>query len=144
MKTYGTPTVLVNLPFSYLLHLLKLVRYPSLSSSSSMSLALTRKIHSSMFRTVCRSSSVATRRAVTPTHRNYHPLPRPTLPDKPLVTVPAENVASSSKTPLSPDAASPQTVAPPPPAPKAERPRPKIRAAKAAITLVSFIGLIKN
>ena len=50
---------------------------------------------------------------------------------------------SSTKPPsakdLSADAASPQTAARPPPLPKAERPKPKLRAAKAAITLVRQI-----
>ena len=60
----------------------------------------------------------------------------PLLGETPPVVVPS----SSSKPPtaknLSPDAASPQVAARPPPAPKAERPRPTIRAKKAAITLV--------
>ncbi|KAJ3481382.1 hypothetical protein NLI96_g7695 [Meripilus lineatus] len=64
------------------------------------------------------------------------PLPRtpaPTLGETPPVVTP------SGKTPtpkdLSADAASPQTAARPPPVPKAERPRPKIRATKAAISM---------
>ncbi|KAJ7151588.1 hypothetical protein C8R46DRAFT_1007569 [Mycena filopes] len=36
---------------------------------------------------------------------------------------------------LSPDAAAPQTVARPPPVPKAEKPRPVLRATKAALTI---------
>ena len=45
---------------------------------------------------------------------------------------------------LSADAASPQVAARPPPVPKAERPRPKIRAAKAAITMVCNLYLITS
>ncbi|TBU21888.1 hypothetical protein BD311DRAFT_677288 [Dichomitus squalens] len=60
----------------------------------------------------------------------------PLLGETPPVVVPSP---SSSKPPtakhLSPHAASPQMAARPPPAPKAERPRPKIRARQAAITL---------
>ncbi|KAF9535787.1 hypothetical protein CPB83DRAFT_842332 [Crepidotus variabilis] len=101
-----------------------------------MSLALAHNLQSSMLRTSCRSSSVATRRAMmAPALRTYHPNLRPTLPDQPPVAIPADKVASTSATPLSADAASPQTAAPPPPAPKAERPRPKIRATKAALSL---------
>ncbi|KII86338.1 hypothetical protein PLICRDRAFT_114557 [Plicaturopsis crispa FD-325 SS-3] len=50
---------------------------------------------------------------------------KPPLADSPPVVVPA----------LSADAASPQTAARPPPAPKVERPRPKIKATKAALTM---------
>ncbi|KIM84698.1 hypothetical protein PILCRDRAFT_818313 [Piloderma croceum F 1598] len=50
------------------------------------------------------------------------------LPDSPPIVVPATNSLSS-------DAASPQTVARPPPAPKAEKPRPQLKATKAAITV---------
>ena len=42
---------------------------------------------------------------------------------------------------LSPDAGAPQTAAPPPPAPRAERPRPQLRAKKAALTIVSLTPL---
>ncbi|KAI0641204.1 hypothetical protein C8Q79DRAFT_992438 [Trametes meyenii] len=64
----------------------------------------------------------------------------PILGEAPPVVAPSSSSLSSSKKPptarnLSPDAASPQVAARPPPVPKAERPRPKIRAAKAAITL---------
>ena len=57
--------------------------------------------------------------------------PKPPLRDPPPIVIP------SSKTLLSPDAASPQIAARPPPAPKTTRPKPTIRAQKAAITLVS-------
>ncbi len=60
----------------------------------------------------------------------------PLLGETPPVVVPSSKPPSGKD--LSPNAASPQVAARPPPAPKAERPRPKIRAAKAAITLVSF------
>jgi len=60
--------------------------------------------------------------------RNPHIAPR--LPEQPPVTIPAERIPS-----LSADAAAPQTAAPPPPVPKTERPRPTIRATKAALTL---------
>ncbi|KAH9913135.1 uncharacterized protein BXZ73DRAFT_55610 [Epithele typhae] len=62
-------------------------------------------------------------------------------PSAPLLgeTPPAVVPATTSKPPraqnLSPEASSPQVAARPPPAPKAERARPKIRAAKAAISL---------
>ncbi|THG93500.1 hypothetical protein EW026_g7752 [Hermanssonia centrifuga] len=65
---------------------------------------------------------------------NAPPLPRsPALGETPPVVIPA-TLAPSAKD-LSADASSPQTAARPPPAPKAERPRPTIRAAKAAITM---------
>lgn len=57
--------------------------------------------------------------------------PKPPLRDQPPIVIP------TSKTPLSPDAASPQIAARPPPVPKTTRPKPTIRAQKAAITLVS-------
>ncbi|KAJ7480094.1 hypothetical protein B0H11DRAFT_2026505 [Mycena galericulata] len=53
----------------------------------------------------------------------------PLLPDSPPVVVP------SAKS-LSPDAAAPQTAARPPPLPKAEKPRPVLRATKAALTIM--------
>jgi hypothetical protein len=59
------------------------------------------------------------------------PNPQPPLHDSPPVIIPTSN------TPLSPDAASPQTAARPPPAPKATRPKPTLRPQKAALTLVS-------
>ncbi|PPQ98911.1 hypothetical protein CVT24_003542 [Panaeolus cyanescens] len=48
------------------------------------------------------------------------------IPETPPVSIPAS---------ISQDAASPQTAAPPPPPPRAEKPRPKIRATKAALTI---------
>ncbi|KAF9015393.1 hypothetical protein BDQ17DRAFT_1340992 [Cyathus striatus] len=58
-----------------------------------------------------------------------HPDHSPLLPHQsPPLVVP-------SPTELSSDAAAPQTAARPPPAPKAERPRPKIRSTKAALTI---------
>lgn len=64
----------------------------------------------------------------------------PLLGETPPVVV---SSSTPSKPPtaknLSPNAASPQVAARPPPIPKAERPRPKIRAAKAAITLVRHL-----
>jgi iron-sulfur cluster assembly 1 len=53
------------------------------------------------------------------------------LPDSPPIVVPATISLSS-------DAASPQTVARPPLAPKAEKPRPQLKATKAAITVVRY------
>ncbi|KAI0089722.1 hypothetical protein BDY19DRAFT_984742 [Irpex rosettiformis] len=63
------------------------------------------------------------------------PLPRSklTLGETPPVAIPSTSQPSAKD--LSADAASPQVAARPPPVPKAERPRPKIRAAKAAITM---------
>ncbi|KIK70348.1 hypothetical protein GYMLUDRAFT_234821 [Collybiopsis luxurians FD-317 M1] len=54
------------------------------------------------------------------------------ITDTPPVVVP-------STTELSPDASAPQTAAGPPPAPKAEKskPRPRLRATKAALTITS-------
>jgi hypothetical protein len=59
------------------------------------------------------------------------PNAQPPLHDSPPIVIPTSN------TPLSPDAASPQTAARPPPAPKATRPKPTLRPQKAALTLVS-------
>ncbi|KAI0369988.1 hypothetical protein BV20DRAFT_967356 [Pilatotrama ljubarskyi] len=58
----------------------------------------------------------------------------PALGETPPVVVPTPSKPPSARS-LSPDASSPQVAARPPPAPKAERPRPTIRAQKAAITL---------
>lgn len=72
------------------------------------------------------------------------PVPHsPTLGETPPVVVPPSGKAPSPKD-LSADAASPQTAARPPPVPKAERLRPKIRAAKAAITVVSPLKLLST
>ena len=62
---------------------------------------------------------------------NPQPQSDPHDRDAPPIVIP------NSKAPLSPDAASPQTAARPPPAPKITRPKPTIRAQKAALTLVS-------
>ncbi|KAJ6569583.1 hypothetical protein B0H19DRAFT_1136128 [Mycena capillaripes] len=51
------------------------------------------------------------------------------IPEAPPLVIP-------SATSLSPDAAAPQTVARPPPLPKAEKPRPVLRATKAALTIM--------
>lgn len=59
----------------------------------------------------------------------------PLLADSPPVVVP-------SVTSLSPDAAAPQTAAAPPPVPKAEKQRPKIRATKAALSIVRSCFLL--
>jgi hypothetical protein len=63
--------------------------------------------------------------------RSTAPQPQPPLHDSPPIVI------STSNTTLRPDTASPQTAAPPPPAPKAARPKPTIRAQKAALSLVS-------
>ncbi|KAF8912888.1 hypothetical protein CPB84DRAFT_1670363 [Gymnopilus junonius] len=86
------------------------------------------------------SSNVFARRAMMSALRNgpSHHLQTPTLPDVPPVTIPAEHM-------LSPDAAAPQTAAPPPPAPKAEKPRPKIRSTKAALTITpTAVARLRN
>lgn len=57
------------------------------------------------------------------------PNTQPPLHDTPPIVIPTSN------TPLSPDAASPQTAARPPPAPKVTRPKPTLRPQKAALTL---------
>ncbi|KAF7310484.1 Iron-binding protein isca [Mycena chlorophos] len=54
----------------------------------------------------------------------------PAIQTPPLV-IPADLPSGS----LSPDAAAPQTAARPPPAPKPEKPRPVLRASKAALTI---------
>jgi iron-sulfur cluster assembly 1 len=53
------------------------------------------------------------------------------LKDAPPTVIPTDNTSTT----LSPDANA-QTVAAPPPPPKAEKARPKIRATKAALTIV--------
>ncbi|KAG7090738.1 hypothetical protein E1B28_009828 [Marasmius oreades] len=65
--------------------------------------------------------------AFRPQDKQHEHEQQPTLAEPPVVI--------PSATTLSSDAASPQTVARPPPAPKAERPRPKIRAQKAALNM---------
>lgn len=69
---------------------------------------------------------------------------RPPLPHTPAPTLgetpPVVATPSTGKTPspkdFSADASSPQIAARPPPLPKVERPRPQIRATKAAISMV--------
>lgn len=82
--------------------------------------------------------SLCQRQAMRPALSHLHahsssttraPSPSPQLPDSPPVVIP-------STSSLSPDAASPQTAARPPPAPKAEKPRPKLKSTKAALTIV--------
>ena len=83
----------------------------------------------------CLSSNILARRAMMSALRNGpspNPHQTPAMPDSPPVTIPAERM-------LSPDAAAPQTAAPPPPAPRVEKPRPKIRSTKAALTIVRDI-----
>lgn len=81
------------------------------------------------------SSNFIARRAMMSALRNGpNPHQVPALPDSPPVTIPAERM-------LSPDAAAPQTAAPPPPVPKAEKPRPKIRSTKAALTIVLYFSI---
>ncbi|KAG7450754.1 uncharacterized protein BT62DRAFT_917065 [Guyanagaster necrorhizus] len=60
----------------------------------------------------------------------YRPNQNLSLVDSPPVVVP-----SSSSTTLDSNAAAPQVAARPPPVPKAEKPRPRIRATKAALTI---------
>jgi iron-sulfur cluster assembly 1 len=55
--------------------------------------------------------------------------PQPPLTDSPPTVIPSSNS-------LVPDAAAPQIAARPPPVPKVEKPRPKIRSSKAALTIV--------
>ncbi|KAF8886104.1 hypothetical protein CPB85DRAFT_1441993 [Mucidula mucida] len=59
-----------------------------------------------------------------------HPSQHQPLADSPPVVVP-----STSSTTLDSDVSSPQIAARPPPAPKTEKPRPKIRAMKSALTI---------
>ncbi|KAF9455520.1 hypothetical protein BDZ94DRAFT_1278000 [Collybia nuda] len=78
----------------------------------------------------CPTSTVPVRRAMMSAVRTGpdHP-PQPALSESPPATIP-------SATTLSPDAASPQVAAAPPPAPKAaEKPRPRIRSTKVALTI---------
>ncbi|KAJ6573962.1 hypothetical protein DFH09DRAFT_1032173 [Mycena vulgaris] len=74
------------------------------------------------------SPAGTTRRAMMSALRPREDQHAPLLPDSPPIVVP-------SATSLSPDAAAPQTVARPPPLPKAEKPRPVLRATKAALTI---------
>jgi iron-sulfur cluster assembly 1 len=60
--------------------------------------------------------------------------------NSPPIVIPASSSAPPPPD-LSTDAASPQTAAAPPPVPKAEKPRPKLRSTKAALTIVRMIPL---
>ncbi|KAF8973844.1 hypothetical protein BDZ97DRAFT_1777117 [Flammula alnicola] len=93
-----------------------------------MSLSIAR-LHSSL-RVPCLSSTVITRRAMMSALRNghIHP-PSPPLSNSPPVSRPTDPIS------MSPDAAAPQTAAPPPPVPRAQKPRPTIRSTKAALTI---------
>lgn len=94
---------------------------PRLSRTFTPTLIHTRRAMMSAWRNPESSTPTAS------TSQTHHD---PPLHDSPPVVVP------NSKTPLNPDAASPQTAARPPPAPKAERPKPQIRARKAALSIV--------
>ncbi|KAK7029699.1 Iron-sulfur assembly protein 1 [Paramarasmius palmivorus] len=72
-------------------------------------------------------SSVPVRRAMMSALRTEQDREQPPLTESPVVIPSAASLSS--------DAASPQTAARPPPAPKAERPRPQIKAKKAALTI---------
>lgn len=61
-------------------------------------------------------------------------------PHHPLSSSEATPLVLPEGTPLSDDAASPQVAARPPPAPKTERPRPRIRSTRAALTIVSSLS----
>ncbi|EIM92500.1 uncharacterized protein STEHIDRAFT_117503 [Stereum hirsutum FP-91666 SS1] len=93
---------------------------PRLSRTFTPTLMHTRRAMMSAWRNPESSTPTAS------TSQTHHD---PPLHDSPPVVVP------NSKTPLNPDAASPQTAARPPPAPKAERPKPQIRARKAALSI---------
>ena len=108
-------------------------------STTTMALSVVHHLHSSWLRIPRLSSTVTTRRAMVSTcrNRNYRTSTHPQLADQPPVALNGEQVATSSS--MSADAGAPQTAAPPPPAPRAERPRPKIHATKAALTLVCVV-----
>ncbi|KAI9445513.1 hypothetical protein H4582DRAFT_932753 [Lactarius indigo] len=79
----------------------------------------------SRFHSCCRRAMMSAWSA----RRSVAPQPQPSLHDSPPIVIPTSN------TPLRPDIASPQTAARPPPAPKVARPKPTIRAQKAALSL---------
>jgi hypothetical protein len=86
----------------------------------------------SSLRMPCLPSTVLTRRAMmSGLPKGHATTTSPALPNSPPVSIPAEHIS------MSPDAAAPQTAAPPPPVPKLAKPRPKIRSTKAALTIVS-------
>ncbi|KAF5337400.1 hypothetical protein D9611_003392 [Ephemerocybe angulata] len=66
-------------------------------------------------------------------------------PSSPSTSTSSNSVPLDSRTMLSRDAAAPQTAARPPAAPKAEKPRPKIRASKAALTMTpTAVSRLRN
>ncbi|KAJ7226080.1 hypothetical protein GGX14DRAFT_512613 [Mycena pura] len=69
-----------------------------------------------------------TRRAMMSAYGPREDEQTPPIAESPPIVIP------SAKS-LSPDASAPQTAARPPPAPKAEKPRPVLRATKAALTI---------
>ncbi|KIY69322.1 hypothetical protein CYLTODRAFT_372913 [Cylindrobasidium torrendii FP15055 ss-10] len=62
---------------------------------------------------------------------------RPANQHLPLADSPPVVIPSTSASTLDRDASAPQTAARPPPTPRAEKPRPKLRATKAALTITS-------
>ena len=106
-----------------------------LYSTTTMALLVAHHLPISVCRAPCLASTVIARKAFMSAFRNNHVSPR--LLEQPPVAIPAEQIPSSSS--ISADAAAPQTAAPPPPVPKAARPRPTIRATKAALALVSCV-----
>lgn len=89
-------------------------------------------------------STVFTRRAMMSALRSPTPHEQPQqqrhhAPASPQPPQDATPAVLPEGTQLSNDAASPQVAARPPPAPKAEKPRPKIRSTKAALTIVSAL-----
>jgi iron-sulfur cluster assembly protein len=85
---------------------------------------------------------VITRRAMMSALRSpatQSPPPQ-TMSDSPSSPSTSRNtVPLDSKTMISRDAAAPQTAARPPAAPKVEKPRPQLRATKAAMTMVCIM-----
>lgn len=108
-------------------------------SSSSLKASLCRSAPALRRPRPCSTPSVITRRAMMSALRSpatQSPPPQaisdsPGSPSSSRNTVPLD-----SKTMISRDAAAPQTAARPPAAPKVEKPRPKLRATKAAMTMV--------
>ncbi|CAK5279877.1 unnamed protein product [Mycena citricolor] len=100
-------------------------------ASSALRLQHAARYSSLPFLYPCRAtSSGPTRRAMMSAYN-----PRSANEDAaPVLHDPVPKVIPSATT-LSSDAAAPQTVARPPPAPKAEKPRPVLRATKAALTI---------
>ncbi|KAL1753231.1 hypothetical protein FB107DRAFT_292592 [Schizophyllum commune] len=84
------------------------------------------------------TAHVPVRRAMMSALRDLPQHPLPETPGKQSGNGPARTTEIRDPEPaasLSPDAGAPQTAAPPPPAPRAERPRPQLRAKKAALTI---------